>query len=69
MLTDIFVRDKFDGRIHRVGDDQHDSLLVRDGVVSYYNLQNGCGTLEDGTGEYEFVNSDCGEMEADHVTD
>ena len=64
MLTDIFVRDKFDGRVHRVGDNQHDSLLVRDGVVRYYNLQNGCGTLEDGSGEYEFVASYCGEMEA-----
>lgn len=62
MLTDIYVRDKFDGSVHRVGDSKHDSLCVRGGVVEYYNIQNGCGTLPDGAGTYEFVDSDCGEI-------
>lgn len=60
-LTDIYVRDKSDGSIHRVGDDYHDSLAVENGVVSYYNLQNGEGTGEHG--DYEFVDSMWGEMD------
>ena len=60
-LTDIYVRDKSDGSIHRVGDDRHDSLDVRNGVVSYHNLQNGEGTGEHG--DYEFVDSMWGEMD------
>ena len=59
-LTDIYVRDKWSGEIHRVGDDQHDQLTIwKDGNLHYYNLQNGDGcstgdTLRDGCG-YEFV--------------
>lgn len=42
--TDIFVKDRYTGRIHRVGDDPHDSLYVDEkGNVHYYNLQNGEG--------------------------
>ena len=45
------VYDKLNGKIHEVGSDTHDVLLVSDGVVEYYNLENG-----DGTGDgYEFV--------------
>ena len=57
---DLYVYDKDTGHTHRVGDDQHDCLYVSSGVVYYYNLQNGCGTLPDGSGTYEFVDSDCG---------
>ena len=59
-MTDIYVRDKFSGRIHRVGDDQHDQLVIGgDGHLHYLNLQNedGCSTGDtrrDGCG-YEFV--------------
>lgn len=63
MLTDIYVRDKSTGKIHRVGDDRHDSLDVIDGKVSYYNLQNGCGTSTPELGEYEFVDSEAGRLE------
>lgn len=43
-LTDLFIRDKYSGSIHRIGDDPHDSLYVdEDGTVHYYNLQNGDG--------------------------
>ena len=67
-LIDLYVKDRLNGRVHRVGTDQHDSLLARNGVIYYYNLQNGCGTLEDGGGEYEFVDSDCGErMDAEEA--
>lgn len=59
-LTDIYVRDKWSGEIHRVGDDQHDQLTIwNDGQLHYYNLHNGDGcstgdTRRDGCG-YEFV--------------
>lgn len=52
MLIDLYVRDKTDGYIHKVGSDVHDSLYVdSSGVVRYYNLQNSDGS-SDG---YEFV--------------
>lgn len=38
--------------IHRVGRDYHDSLYINEnGLINYYNLQNGEGTM----GDYEFV--------------
>lgn len=50
--TDIYVRDKYTGDIHRVGDDPHDSLYVDDeGTLHYYNLQNG-----DGCSAYKSIN-------------
>lgn len=66
-LTDIYVRDKQDGKIHKVGDNHHDSMWVsKDGVVHYQNLQNGDGCSGDGKNNnddgYEFVPSDCGEV-------
>ena len=68
MLCDFWVRDKCTGRIHKVGDEQHDSIWVSDeGELHYMNLQNGDGCsgkshLDDGCG-YEFVPSDCGTMD------
>ena len=53
--TDIFVKDRLTGRVHRVGAERHDALLVVDGQVRYYNLQNGDGTTPDGCGGYELV--------------
>ena len=53
-LIDIYVRDKYTGRIHRVGDDVHDSLWVdRKGTLHYFNMQNG-----DGCTGYHSVNRD-----------
>ena len=53
-LIDIYVRDKYTGRIHRVGDDVHDSLWVdRNGTLLYHNMQNG-----DGCVGYKSVNQD-----------
>lgn len=44
MLTDLYVMDKLDGQIHRIGDNQHDSFWVDNkGVVHYCNLQNSDG--------------------------
>ena len=54
---DIYVRDKYSGMIHRVGDDRHDHLCINDqGELAYMNLQNGdgCRTGHD-SGGYEFV--------------
>ncbi len=51
MLINLWVRDKSNGQIHQVGTDVHDSIEFICGQVHYYNLQNGCGTLD----EYEWV--------------
>ena len=47
----IRVRDKADGSVHILGTDQHDDLMLENGSLAYYNLQNGDGTLDG----YEFV--------------
>lgn len=47
-LSRLFVLDKSDGRIHRIGDERHDSLCVMGGEIHYHNMQNGDGgTTED----------------------
>ena len=51
MLINLWVKDKSNGQIHQVGTDVHDSVEYLGGQVHYYNLQNGCGTLD----EYEWV--------------
>ena len=51
MLINLWVRDKHNGHIHQVGTDVHDSVVFLCGQVTYYNMQNGCGTLD----EYEWV--------------
>ena len=51
MLMNIWVKDKTNGKIHQVGTDEHDSLMLMDGLVHYYNMQNGTGTVSG----YEFV--------------
>lgn len=51
-MTDLYIRDKYGGRIHRIGDNQHDMLYVdEEGTVHYRNLQNG-----DGCAGYKSVN-------------
>lgn len=59
-LTDIYVRDKHTGAVHKVGTNQHDALIVdENGTVHYYNMQNGCGCGADSrknkTDGYEFL--------------
>lgn len=70
-LIDLYVRDKHSGRIHKIGEDQHDGLWVdQSGSVHYHNLQNGDGcsvnSHTDEAAGYEFMPSDFGEMEANH---
>lgn len=65
--TDLYIRDKNSGRIHRVGDECHDALWVDvDGTVHYSNLQNGDGCADysqiDPNAGYEFMPSDFGEL-------
>lgn len=65
--TDLYIRDKDSGRIHRVGDECHDGLWVDvDGTVHYFNLQNGDGCSDnsrmDKNAGYEFMPSDFGEL-------
>ena len=62
-MTELYVRDRRTGKAHRVGDDQHDRLHVEEsGIVQYYNLQNGDGTLcgdeHEADAGYEFVQAD-----------
>lgn len=52
MLMNLWVKDNYDGSIHQIGTDSHDSLEFWDGKVVYVNLQNGTGTL---SGDYTFV--------------
>jgi len=74
-FLDIFVRDKYSGRIHRVGDNTHDMHWVdQAGTIHYYNMQNGDGCIgyqsineeKDSDGNYafgyEFVPIQDGEM-------
>lgn len=44
-MTDLYIRDKYHGTVHRIGDDQHDCLTVdKEGTIHYLNLQcdDGC---------------------------
>ena len=51
-LCDIYVRDKYSGKIHRIGDDIHDSFWVdENGTLFYHNMQNG-----DGCAGYKSIN-------------
>ena len=46
VLTNLYVRDKYSGTIHRIGNDPHDMLYVDNyGTVHYQNLQNGDGCI------------------------
>ena len=62
-MIDLYVRDREDGTVHRVGDDHHDHLYVDlNGIVQYENLHNGdgtmCGTFHEEKAGYEFVDED-----------
>ena len=71
-LTDLYIKDRHSGLIHKIGSDRHDSLSVTDnGTVTYYNLQNGDGCIGSDSKlkdkkvfGYEFVTSDCGAPES-----
>lgn len=59
-LVELYVRDRTNGKVHRVGDDCHDHLCVdENGIVQYVNLKNGdgtlCGTTYEKKARYEFV--------------
>ena len=42
----LYIRDNTNGKVHKYGESQHDSLILEeDGSIHYYNLQNGCGTM------------------------
>lgn len=46
MFTNLYIRDKYSGSVHRVGDNVHDMLYVDDeGTVHYCNMQNGDGCV------------------------
>jgi uncharacterized phage protein (TIGR01671 family) len=41
--------------MHVCGEDEHDSIVFFDNIVTYYNLQNGCGSLKDDDGNSTYV--------------
>ncbi|QSX20013.1 YopX family protein [Priestia megaterium] len=49
------VWDKDLSKMHICGEDVHDSINFLDNTACYYNLQNGCGSLPDGTGTYDLM--------------
>lgn len=51
-LTDLYIKDVHSGKIHRVGDNQHDMLTIQNGKLKYYNLQNGDGCTLGDTGMF-----------------
>lgn len=64
MLTDLYVIDLHERKVHRIGDEPHDSLYVWDGRLQYYNLQNGDGggvKKESGAG-YVILESESGSL-------
>ena len=56
---DLYLKDNgANGSVHKYGTNPHDSLILQeDGSLHYYNLQNGCGTLDPSEG-YEFCLKD-----------
>ncbi|MBG9796909.1 YopX family protein [Brevibacillus laterosporus] len=50
------IWDKDYKKMRRCGENTHDSIYFdEDGTALYYNLQNGCGSLPDGTGTYDLM--------------
>lgn len=50
------IWDKDMKKMRICGTDTHDSMYFdQDGNASYYNLQNGCGSLPDGSGTYDLM--------------
>lgn len=68
-LSRLYVLDKTNGRIHRIGDDRHDALDVREDGIHYHNLQNGDGgSCEDVDGYgYVIIRSESGFLNDGYV--
>lgn len=72
MLTNIYVKDRISGFVHKVGSDKHDSMWVdENGTVHYFNLKSGEGctgfeSAHDKEAGYEFVPSEDGKLDSKH---
>lgn len=70
---DLFIKDRYSGRIHRIGEDRHDSMYVdNEGTVHYYNLQNGDGcpgykSAEAKTNKEAYPETDWGDRADEYV--
>ena len=66
-IMKIYVKDMDSNVVHEVGSDRHDSLMIIDGGLFYYNLHNGEGTYGGG---YKFCdqnrNTDDGNEEKEN---
>ncbi|WP_203363061.1 YopX family protein [Bacillus sp. REN10] len=49
------VWDKDMKKMHTCGENVHDSIDFLENTACYYNLQNGCGSMPDGSGTYELM--------------
>ena len=47
-IMKLYVKDMASNVIHEIGSDRHDSLMLIDGGLFYYNLHNGEGTYGGG---------------------
>ena len=58
-LIDLYIKDTDFNEVHRIGDNPHDMLTIKDGKLHYTNLQNGggCTLGEPFTDWYEFVDN------------
>lgn len=57
LFPHIVIKDKTTGETFSFGKSPHDTLIVKDGTIRYFNLQNCCGSGPNGT--YEIIaNSD-----------
>ena len=68
-LCDLYVLDKHNGRIHKIGTEQHDGLWVSNkGYIVYHNLQNGDGgtAKDDPEDGYVILETDFGMLETEY---
>ena len=58
-LVDLYIKDTDMNEVHRIGDNPHDMLIIKDGKLHYTNLQNGgvCTLGEESMNWYEFVDN------------
>ena len=66
-MFDLWIRDFATKKVRKLGTNSHDSLVSTDGgkTLKYYNLQNGCGSLDD----YRFCHEDGTPLEFDNYGD
>lgn len=67
-LCDLYVYDKSNKAIHRIGENVHDGLTYLNSDIHYYNLQNGDGGScnDDEKNGYVILRSEFGMLEDEY---